>query len=128
MVRAFTTNVDVIEEVLTRVDQVLHNDGAVAAYASLMPDGENYLRFVGPAYFTKHLYFTGYRNGVPGPRPLILDARVARALSSRPGFAGLSSSGWSADTYRRYLEFCSAGDREPEDCEAELFLDGRVGS
>ena len=122
MVRAFTANKDEIEETLARVDRVLRTEGAVAAYASMLTDGENHLKFVGPAYFTKHLYFTGYCVGVVGPRPLILDARVARALSSIAGFEGIASSGWSADTYRRYLEYSAASDREPDEVEADLFL------
>lgn len=126
MVRAFTANKDKIEETLAQVDRVLRTEGAVAAYASMLPDRENHLKFVGPAYFTKHLYFTGYRIGVPGPRPLILDARVVGALSSVDGFAGIASSGWPADTYRKYLEYCDASDREPDKVEAELFLAGRA--
>jgi hypothetical protein len=126
MVRAFTQNHGVIEEKLLCVDNVMHADGAVAAYGSMMPGQGNYLKFMGPAYFTKHLYFTGYGTRVPGAKPLILDSRVARALSRRSGFEGIQTYGWSADTYERYLEFASAQVREPEDVEAELFLEGRL--
>jgi hypothetical protein len=126
MVRAFTENKNEIEETLDQVDRVLRTEGAVAAYASMLPDQENHLKFVGPAYFTKHLYFTGYHRCVPGPRPLILDARVARALSSITEFAGIASSSWPADTYRQYLEYCDASGPEPDKVEAELFLAGRA--
>lgn len=71
----------------------------VQAYAAMNHGGPYKLRHFGPAFFTKWLYFGGYETAVSQHRtpPLILDARVARAL-------GWRTSGWAAAHYQRYLD------------------------
>jgi hypothetical protein len=71
----------------------------VQAYAAMNHGGASKLRHLGPAFFTKWLYFSGYEMTVPGGHtaPLILDARVGRAL-------GWKATGWTANHYQRYLE------------------------
>ncbi len=71
----------------------------VQAYAAMNHGGCCNVKHLGPAFFTKWLYFCGYNTALLNAwtPPLILDARVARAL-------GWSASGWSADDYQRYLE------------------------
>ncbi|MEA5360190.1 hypothetical protein VA596_11640 [Amycolatopsis sp., V23-08] len=54
---------------------------------------------LGPAFFTKILYFAGYRRGHGGPQPLILDSVVAAGLPAEAGAARRFKSEW----------FCSAG-------------------
>lgn len=67
-------------------------------YASLLPHGANYIKFLGPAYFTKLMYFTASRShSHDGIRPLILDSRVAGAL-------GWNTDGWQPRQYGLYLE------------------------
>lgn len=76
---------------------------------------------LGPAFFTKFLYFVGGAvPDVPGPRPLILDRRIARVLrayATRLGEeAGLgeaaklaawlwSDGGWTPHRYDMYLRW-----------------------
>ena len=79
---------------------------------------------MGPAYFTKFLFFIGYASAPDGRRPLILDRRVATALRDREVLA-LGDSGWSTDDYERYLEYChQTSPDNPEAVEIELFNAG----
>lgn len=57
------------------------------------------IKYVGPAFFTKYLYFAG----AGGRQCLILDSRVARTLHRDCGWESLrDGGGWPADTYGRY--------------------------
>nr|WP_141707737.1 hypothetical protein [Streptomyces sp. PpalLS-921] len=66
-----------VEAVLAQATALLAADGAVAGYRRL----SGAIAGLGPAFYTKFLYFAG---GVvvdaPGPRPLVLDQRIARVL------------------------------------------------
>lgn len=62
LVRAFTANADVVENNLRTAATTLVSDGAVAAYASMLPGGAAQTKFMGPAYFTKYLFFIGYQH------------------------------------------------------------------
>ncbi|MFB7738481.1 hypothetical protein ACFC08_29675 [Streptomyces sp. NPDC056112] len=106
-----------VATVLGRAVAVLADDGAVAAYRRL----RGAIRGLGPAFFTKFLYFVGGAiPDVPGPRPLILDqriARVVRAYATQVGEeAGLeqparlatwlwSAGGWTPHRYGVYLRW-----------------------
>jgi len=88
--------------------------GAVAAYASLLSSGANYVKYLGPAFFTKFLYFVGYGQIHPGPDPLILDSYVARGLTRLIGIGGanpwvlsLANAGWSTSQYGAYLAWAA---------------------
>jgi 8-oxoguanine DNA glycosylase-like protein len=75
---------------------------AEAAYLTLRPKDRNLLPFLGPAFFSKYLYFAG--GGNPEHPCLILDARVANSLR-RHGWESLRTGGaWPPATYRRYCE------------------------
>lgn len=75
-----------------------------AAYEALRPAG-NLIRWLGPAFFSKFLYFAGA--GRPDHPCLILDARVAKALHLA-GWSSLHPGGaWPAGTYERYCELLS---------------------
>lgn len=86
-----------------------------SAYGTLIKRGGGKIAGLGPAYFTKFLYFVsdGLEQGI---RCLILDARVARSLhrvgwpmpNSRSGF----SYNWYTDTYVRYCELLDSWAQE----------------
>lgn len=57
--------------------------------------------YLGPAFFTKYLYFAGA--GSFEHPCVILDSRVAETLNRRCGWHSLRSGGnWPSETYRRY--------------------------
>ncbi|MER5493776.1 hypothetical protein [Streptomyces sp. NPDC002490] len=108
------------EEALGAAVAELRERGAVAAYRGL----RGTVRGLGPAFFTKFLYFLDLAEPAPvGPRALVLDqrvARVVRAWAQRVGAAaGVASAagtaawtwsdgGWTAHRYAVYLELMSA--------------------
>ncbi|RFZ63006.1 hypothetical protein DE4576_04945 [Mycobacterium marinum] len=55
---------------------------------------------LGPAFFTKYLYFAG--GGQPQHPCAILDANVALALQKTCGWTSLPLKGWLASAYQRY--------------------------
>lgn len=67
---------------LLRARDHARESGAVAAYWRMLRGGANSIKGLGPSFFTKWLYFSAYDGWdiAKGPAPLILDARVARAL------------------------------------------------
>ncbi|MGX5653306.1 8-oxoguanine DNA glycosylase OGG fold protein [Geodermatophilus nigrescens] len=77
-------------------------DQIAAAYRSLGWGGTSRIRGLGPAFFTKLMYAAGHRHDQVGLQPLILDARVARALPAAGGPA-LGSWGWTAKQWLSYL-------------------------
>ncbi|MFJ1768519.1 hypothetical protein ACIOD2_49960 [Amycolatopsis sp. NPDC088138] len=85
------------------------------------------LKGLGPAFFTKILYFAGYRRGHGGPQPLILDSVVAARLPPEAGAAPRFTSGWWTSTWRDYLLWAAEqADRteyggEPDHVEMDLF-------
>ncbi|MBO1765930.1 hypothetical protein [Allobranchiibius sp. GilTou38] len=84
-------------------------DGDVAAaYRCLIRRGGGQIRGLGPAFFTKLLYFSS--EGTPGTRCLILDARVAESLAEA-GWSSLPCSSrnrysynWFTTTYDSYCK------------------------
>lgn len=124
--------------------QLLHNaaeearsgtaQGTRHAYSTLIRRGGGQIPGLGPAFFTKFLYFVG---GGKGEIPcLILDARVARSLHSA-GWGSLpqlkTRTGWSysynwyTNTYVSYCELLARWAREarssasPDEFERALF-------
>lgn len=99
---------------VARCIKPLHQEGAVAAlmrsfkaaqsldpgeaYRRLNTQGEDRIKYFGPSFFTKWLYFSAFdtwdRPQIQAP--LILDARVARAL-------GWKTGGWPSSAYNDYL-------------------------
>lgn len=102
-------------------------DGLRAAYISFCRRQPAYVRGLGPAFFTKLLYFAGYRRGHGGLQPLILDARVARALPEAAGTARRQRWGWRSAEWMHYLRWAAeqaerpAFGGEPEQVEMALF-------
>lgn len=127
MVRALTNENDPsrVEDRLGRAAAVLAKDGPVVAYGTLLPSGENYIKFMGAAYFTKFLFFTGYRVAAEGSlRPLILDKRVATALRAWHIRTGWPDRGWTPNQYQSYLQYAARQQEQPEQVERRLFLAG----
>jgi len=79
------------------------------------------LPWLGPAFFTKLIYFAGYRRGTGGIQPLILDKIVAGRL---PADAGVRPRAWlwTSTEWTGYLKW--AADQttgEPDEVEMALF-------
>lgn len=87
-----------VAELLWQSFSNLHDHGAVNAYRRLRTTGEDRIKYLGPAFFTKWLYFSGYDTWDDSSlAPLILDKRVAHSLGwSR-------TSGWKSHRYEEYL-------------------------
>lgn len=124
-VRSFLTdtarNSDVLVEALS-----LAKSDPEAAYSRMYGQTKH----LGPAFFTKALYFAGA--GEPAHPSFILDARVAAALRHHCGWASLRIGGaWPASTYGRYCallsrwadEMTGTNDAlEPAQLEYRLFM------
>ncbi|MBM0233869.1 hypothetical protein JNW91_19645 [Micromonospora sp. STR1_7] len=63
------------------------------------------LPWLGPGLFTKVLYFVGYRRGVGGVQPLILDRLVASRLPAEAGVG--RRNGWSSEEWLAYLRWAA---------------------
>jgi len=88
--------------------------GAVTAYAGLLRGAPNHVKFLGPAFFTKFLYFLGYGQAHAGLEPLILDSYVATGLNRLIGLGGpnpwiltMGSTDWSPVQYGGYLAWAT---------------------
>ncbi len=93
-----------------------------AAFARLRPGRRNVVSSLGPAFFTKYLYFSGA--GEANHRSLILDARVATALNERCGWKTLDRQGpWPAVTYARYCKLLADWAREAKTDNRTLAAD-----
>lgn len=89
-------------EILQEAAQASRSDPK-RGYALLRPnDRRNSIRSLGPAFFTKFLYFAG--GGEPDHPCCILDARVATALHAA-GWGSLPITGpWRATDYEHYSD------------------------
>jgi len=80
---------------------VLSRTSPLDAYELLFPRRRGAIRQLGPAFFTKYLYFAGA--GQPDHPCAILDENVARALHDVCGWISLPiEGGWLASGYERY--------------------------
>jgi hypothetical protein len=94
-----------------------------SAYDLLLRPSPGAIKYLGPAFFTKFLYFAG--NGRPDHPCLILDAKVAKSLHTN-GWTSLHTHGpWPTKTYLRYLGLISRWANEhnvaPDELELTLF-------
>ncbi|MET8088569.1 hypothetical protein [Micromonospora sp. NPDC005220] len=92
------------------------------AYRRLRDPDHARLPWLGPGLFTKVLYFAGYRRGVGGVQPLILDRVVASHL---PVEAGVDRrNDWSSEEWLAYLRWAAERARsegvEPDAVEVAL--------
>lgn len=109
--------------------------GCCAAAVSVDALDEAYRRFrvtnhllgLGPAFFTKILYFADYRRGHGGVQPLILDRVVASRLPDAAGIANQYRTGWPPAVWLAYLVWAAEQARrpdfggEPDQVEVALF-------
>jgi hypothetical protein len=113
---------------LGAVVTMLRQEGAVAAYEACR--GSLRTAHLGPAFFTKFLYFAGYHESAGPYRPLILDSVVSQALKHHGIVAAnWPLNGWSTRQYAQYLDIVhrqaeSAG-ASPHRVEAAWFTSGR---
>ncbi|MFJ7147601.1 hypothetical protein ACIQVT_05270 [Streptomyces sp. NPDC100445] len=117
-----------IEAHLASALGLLRREGAEAAYSAFRETRR--IKFLGPAFFTKVLYFAGHEQCDPvvAPRPLILDRYVALALRAEAPDEKWRLGGWTTQRYLRYLTFAHdqaqrVGVR-PDQIEAALFARG----
>ena len=69
-----------VEDILDQVS-VESETSIVNSYNLFRRGGRNVFSWLGPSYFTKHLYFTGKAESV-GLMPVILDSRVATGIAN----------------------------------------------
>ncbi|MDG4779403.1 hypothetical protein O7614_07055 [Micromonospora sp. WMMD961] len=83
------------------------------------------LPWLGPGLCTKVLYFAGYRRGVGGVQPLILDRVVASHLPAEAGVG--RGNGWSSEEWLAYLRWAAEQARvrevEPDAVEMAVVPD-----
>ncbi|NYH45191.1 hypothetical protein HNR22_004918 [Micromonospora jinlongensis] len=94
------------------------------AYRRFVDPDHARLPWLGPGLFTKVLYFVGYRRGVGGVQPLILDRVVAGLLPAEAGVGG--RNGWSSEEWMAYLRWAAeqARVRAVEADEVEMTVAG----
>lgn len=116
-----------IDARLETVLGVLREKGAVEAYYAF--NNDHRIKFLGPAFFTKVLYFAGHEQPAGQWRPLILDSVVARAIRSTNHDEEWHRSGWTTPDYTRYLTFVHDQAQRvgvlPDQIEAALFTYGK---
>ncbi|GAA2112135.1 hypothetical protein GCM10009759_54640 [Kitasatospora saccharophila] len=105
----------------------LRERGPVEAYRAF--NNEHGIAQLGPAFFTKVLYFAGGGAGAGPYAPLILDGVVSRALKRLGAVDGKwPEAGWRTDRYRQYLDLVHGLARQrsvrPDQVEAALFHHG----
>ncbi|WP_235009787.1 hypothetical protein [Mycobacterium sp. 3519A] len=98
------------------------------AYSLLYPDNRTAIRQLGPAFFTKYLYFAG--GGSSDHQCCILDENVALALQKTCGWHSLPSRSWLATAYARYAVLLGRWVNEheldrPDVIERWLFEEGK---
>lgn len=109
--------------------KTLRSEGAVAAYSYLHGNGGNIIKYLGPSFGTKFLYFCGYDSSPGGLKPLILDRYVAVAVNRLCGLAWPETD-FSVSQYRQYLEladaWANAWNTSPDVIERVLFSIGKA--
>jgi len=114
---------------LSAAIKTLRSEGAVAAYSYLHGNGGNIIKYLGPSFGTKLLYFCGYDSSPCGHKPLILDKYVAAAINR------LCSPAWpetdfSVSQYHLYIElanaWANAWNTSPDVVERVLFSIGKA--
>lgn len=82
------------------------------AYELLYPSGRTRIKYLGPAFFTKYLYFAG---GGADTHPCAILDRIVSARLRLYGWAALRSTAWSAATYEQYCELLGCWARKASD-------------
>ncbi|MGC4835897.1 hypothetical protein ACLQ3D_15495 [Micromonospora vinacea] len=82
-----------------------NEDSLSTAYRRFRDPDHARLPWLGPGLCTKVLYFVGYRRGVGGVQPLILDRVVAGLLPAEAGVG--RRNGWSSEEWLAYLRWAA---------------------
>ena len=98
-IRAVAHDTDPVVKTLRWACEAATTDAA-QAYEVLHPKGRNAIRYLGPAFSTKLLYFAG-AGSVRHPCA-ILDSRVVTTLKGTCGWDSLGYGRWPTHTYGRY--------------------------
>jgi hypothetical protein len=112
---------------LTAAIKLVRGEGPNSAYGALSRYKPLWVRGLGPAYFTKLLYFAGYGDTPHMPNPLIMDNFVIEGLTA------LTKQPWkeSRSDYMRYLDLAQHWGHElgaePDVIERRLFQIGKGG-
>jgi len=117
-----------IDARLSEALDVLRARGATDAYWAFNNDQR--VPHLGPAFFTKVLYFAGHDRITALHRPVILDSVVSRALKANDAVdTSWPENGWTTDQYRLYVdgvhEYAQARGVLPDQVEAALFSQGK---
>ncbi|MET7372387.1 hypothetical protein [Micromonospora arida] len=111
-----------LEEVSTPAPD---EDALRTAYRRFRDPDHARLPWLGPGLCTKVLYFVGYRRGVGGVQPLILDRVVAGQLPAEAGVG--RRNGWSSEEWLAYLRWAAGQARvrgvEPDAVEMAVVPD-----
>ncbi|MGC5317247.1 hypothetical protein ACPXB5_00745 [Micromonospora arida] len=111
-----------LEEVSTPAPD---EDALRTAYRRFRDPDHARLPWLGPGLCTKVLYFVGYRRGVGGVQPLILDRVVAGQLPAEAGVG--RPNGWSSEEWLAYLRWAAEQARirgvEPDAVEMAVVPD-----
>lgn len=105
LARIFAQPLSQVASNLSSVLQLQASTGSIAAYAALRPNSRNLVKWLGPSFFTKVLYFSGWHEH-PGA-PLILDQFVVKGLNKLRGTRWRVLGPWSPAQYGEYLEWTS---------------------
>jgi hypothetical protein len=103
-------------------------ENPVAAYIEFRRGGTNRLLHLGPAFFTKIIYFAGYDVRVI-PNPLILDRYVAAAIRDLADLDWPRTWNWTPWQYEQYLmlatDWASCWGTQADVVERTLFEHGK---
>ena len=119
-----------IDERLTKALAILAEGDPVGAYLVMNELGAG-VKHLGPAFFTKVLYFAGGTEPSGQLRPLILDQNVVKALNALvPDLAWDPAGRWTSSQYAVYLEHAHSWAERwhaaPDVVERTLFEFGRA--
>jgi hypothetical protein len=102
-VKVLHDNPDAGRHILAAIT-TMREDGPVPAYRALCRGGDHRLIGLGPAFFTKVLYFAGWDRAAGDRHPLILDQFVVTALNDQADLGWKLNWAWSGDQYATYLD------------------------
>lgn len=92
-----------IVDVRQEVDETLRCGDTVDAYTAMLRGQPQYLKHLGPSFFTKFLYAADAGDHQPG-RALILDQFVALALKMVDGWDISRNGPWDPSTYAKWID------------------------
>lgn len=92
-----------VDEALHATAELLQSGHIVDAYAAMLRGRPNYLKYLGPSFFTKFLYAADACGHQPG-RALILDQFVAVALKDVDGWDISRYGPWEPSIYSKWID------------------------